>query len=929
MGRQPESVQLGTRGESAVKLEFENLGWGVVMVPREHDLGRDLFALVRDNRRFDLNLMLVVQVKTGPSYFQTEHRDEAGEVDGWWFVDSARAHVDDWLEHVVPHLVVLHDDRTGSSYWAHVTRGSVESTGKGAKILVPRSNLLDREHRAELTNVAATVRPAAEWEGSVWSDLTRIPPRDLLRHAVLVPRLVAPHRNAGLAESVSVEQVLALLVEARLRDVDRLAKIVPGFLTREEASASGDWMWRFIGAFNERLTTGSVEQLLAVADTGSTPEERATATAVAAASLIELSRADEAIELIGAVLAADDCGPVDYAWLCVQRARACLEVGRLKDASADAARALVAGRHHAHDLTATAIAGAGAAVMFSSEEWDVGELGQVLASLDNMAAWWRSQRESAGATAVIEREFTTWIQDRVIRFSVEDEANNRLYTAALLASLVGDHDKWRALTSLNAKQALLLIDRTSPPDDVQALLNDLRTSGDAKALGLAVERIVTDGPAIAVSRCMAEIDFSNWTRTTGRTNLALLRQGGDVLDTETASAAISWLLATLSDPADFVTRAQASSSVTSELVDVLAGVAGAASVSEGRAIVDFFLQQPYVVDDIEARPWARLLAAVPEGSWDAPLIEMLFTATAHHHERIRSIALGIAADHQHPAATEELLQGIRQGSDRALAAFAPYGRLPADVAALAIDQVDAQVKKIAADAKQGRRIMHFYNYARILATLNIKFPTLARWDSIFTLLEEPGVSPADKNGACSRLVRHADTLPDVVRARLAVIAQEMIDHPILEVDRIERRPDRLGMAAALAVRGGVDERTSASLLSRALSSAPENRAWVPLLTLGLPSAMATGVLVVLVHDAQVVVREGAASCVAKLFSDARDNEILYEALLCSIRDPGTRVRNIVAAVLCDIEHPSERVAEMLEELAKDISASVRRAATSG
>ena len=67
-------MQLGAIGETVVKLQLEKFGWGTVTVPREHDLGQDLFALVRDDRRFDLNLTLVAQVKTGDRYFRSRRR---------------------------------------------------------------------------------------------------------------------------------------------------------------------------------------------------------------------------------------------------------------------------------------------------------------------------------------------------------------------------------------------------------------------------------------------------------------------------------------------------------------------------------------------------------------------------------------------------------------------------------------------------------------------------------------------------------------------------------------------------------------------------------------------------------------------------------------------------------------------------------------
>ena len=53
MRASPEGLS-GARGEVAVEDQFLGLNWGVAKNPREHDLGTDLWLMVRDARRFDL-----------------------------------------------------------------------------------------------------------------------------------------------------------------------------------------------------------------------------------------------------------------------------------------------------------------------------------------------------------------------------------------------------------------------------------------------------------------------------------------------------------------------------------------------------------------------------------------------------------------------------------------------------------------------------------------------------------------------------------------------------------------------------------------------------------------------------------------------------------------------------------------------------------
>lgn len=95
----------GNAGESEVTAQFEHLGWGVVPNAR-HDVGTDLWLMARDRRLFDLGLIVGAQVKSGPSWFNEPVTDESGAVTGWWFRSDA-AHIDAWLAHRNPHLVVL------------------------------------------------------------------------------------------------------------------------------------------------------------------------------------------------------------------------------------------------------------------------------------------------------------------------------------------------------------------------------------------------------------------------------------------------------------------------------------------------------------------------------------------------------------------------------------------------------------------------------------------------------------------------------------------------------------------------------------------------------------------------------------------------------------------------------------------------------
>jgi len=238
--------QTGEVGVSEVTADLQRIGWGPVHLNARHDLGTDLFVQVRDVRRFDRGLLVGVQAKGGPSWFKRPARAEDGSLLGWWYDEEHADHFEDWVTHGLPHLLVLHDLNTRVSYWVHVTAKVVESTGKGAKILVPVGQTIDHEHLDDLLDVAASHKPVIGLQGTAWAaSASNLPPARRLRHALLVPRLVAPHRNTGFGTVIGPEEAVALLTQGRVRDLEEFARrhdAVPGL---EEAASSRDWRWRF------------------------------------------------------------------------------------------------------------------------------------------------------------------------------------------------------------------------------------------------------------------------------------------------------------------------------------------------------------------------------------------------------------------------------------------------------------------------------------------------------------------------------------------------------------------------------------------------------------------------------------------------------------------------------------------------------------
>jgi len=79
--------------------------------------------------------LIGVQIKTGKSHF---HPTESGLV-----YYGSPTHLDYWLGHALPVVLVAHLPETQETFWVQVTAEAVEPTSKGWKILIPKANVLD------------------------------------------------------------------------------------------------------------------------------------------------------------------------------------------------------------------------------------------------------------------------------------------------------------------------------------------------------------------------------------------------------------------------------------------------------------------------------------------------------------------------------------------------------------------------------------------------------------------------------------------------------------------------------------------------------------------------------------------------------------------------------------------------------------------
>ncbi|MDN3264290.1 DUF4365 domain-containing protein [Streptomyces sp. CSDS2] len=125
----------------------DELGW-LFREQLTEDYGIDAHAEVVDDEDVRGRL-LALQIKGGPSWFK-----EPGP-GGWWF-RPRKEHVQYWLNHSLPVVVVLYDPATKRCHWQLVNRETLQETSMGGwKLLVPEDHVLD-------ASAAEPLRQAAE-----------------------------------------------------------------------------------------------------------------------------------------------------------------------------------------------------------------------------------------------------------------------------------------------------------------------------------------------------------------------------------------------------------------------------------------------------------------------------------------------------------------------------------------------------------------------------------------------------------------------------------------------------------------------------------------------------------------------------------------------------------------------------------------------
>jgi hypothetical protein len=194
------------------------------------DYGIDAHIEVVSTENLVTGQLIGLQAKSGPSAFT---RTTAS---GWTFYEKHRRHLNYWLGHTLPVILVLCDIEKEQCYWQVIDETTVKRTAQGFKVEVPSSQVLDGSAREPLEDLARKLgQRALEVYNLSLELLSEDPVRDLGR-AAEQDRVGAARLAQVLADGRAEPEIAA----------DQLLAAAPAWM---RTSLSSGHLWAAVGGY--------------------------------------------------------------------------------------------------------------------------------------------------------------------------------------------------------------------------------------------------------------------------------------------------------------------------------------------------------------------------------------------------------------------------------------------------------------------------------------------------------------------------------------------------------------------------------------------------------------------------------------------------------------------------------------------------------
>ncbi len=144
----PDTEMTNQIGLGITKTAFSRLGY-VFREQETVDCGVDAQIELVENKKASSKL-INIQLKSGFSWFSEE-------ADNSFVFRTNESHIDYWLENSLPVLIVLCNIDTENCFWQVISKTTALSTGKGWKILVPKTQKVNAGMTTDLKRLVDTL----------------------------------------------------------------------------------------------------------------------------------------------------------------------------------------------------------------------------------------------------------------------------------------------------------------------------------------------------------------------------------------------------------------------------------------------------------------------------------------------------------------------------------------------------------------------------------------------------------------------------------------------------------------------------------------------------------------------------------------------------------------------------------------------------
>ena len=143
----PNQNQTANIGVNRVESLILELNW-IFREQLKSDYGIDAHIEINDCK-YPTGKLIAVQIKTGVSYFKKN------KVSEYTVYRGEMKHLEYWLNHSLPVIIVLYNPETKQCIWEHVTTDTAKIVSKSEwEISISNNNILNEESKSSLVNLA-------------------------------------------------------------------------------------------------------------------------------------------------------------------------------------------------------------------------------------------------------------------------------------------------------------------------------------------------------------------------------------------------------------------------------------------------------------------------------------------------------------------------------------------------------------------------------------------------------------------------------------------------------------------------------------------------------------------------------------------------------------------------------------------------------